>query len=127
MQARQTSSFADVMGVSASGLCILHCLALPLAAAALPLAGALAEAEWIHRLLVIMAALVAAFAFFTDRTGTGRAQFALLAGGGVALLVAGAFVEVLHDWETPLTVAGAVLLSIAHILRWRGHRPHRTG
>jgi hypothetical protein len=33
--------------------------------------------------------------------------------------LAAAFAEPLHDYETPLTITGAVLLASAHGLRWR--------
>ena len=49
-------------------------------------------------------------------------QTSLIAGAlivvGFSLLVAGAFVEVLHDYETLLTVAGALVLATGHVVRW---------
>ena len=45
----------DTSAVSLSVLCLVHCLALPLVSAFLPLAGVLAEAEWIHRAIVLIA------------------------------------------------------------------------
>ena len=123
----------DAAAVSLSGLCVLHCLALPLAASALPALGLVAEAEWLHRAFVVLAVATTGWAIVdcTGRRGRrGRkvarraARKALLVGAavlGLALLVAGAFVEALRDHETALTVAGAGVLAGAHLARWGLH------
>ncbi|MEO0982371.1 MAG: MerC domain-containing protein [Pseudomonadota bacterium] len=122
MTSRASNAVAlDVSAVSLSGFCLVHCLALPLAAAFLPAAGALAEAEWLHRAFVIAALPISLAAMARSRNMRGAAGFMLAAGVGLALLIAGAFVEALHDFETPLTVAGALLLASAHLWRWREH------
>ena len=38
----------DAVAISLSGLCLIHCLALPVLTGFLPLMGAWAEAEWVH-------------------------------------------------------------------------------
>lgn len=111
----------DASAVTLSGLCLIHCLALPLAVAFLPLAGVVAEAEWVHKAFVAAALPLSAWAITRSGHMKGRAVFVLLAVSGLALLVAAAFVEALHDFETPLTVLGALLLASAHIWRWRMH------
>ena len=111
-----TSPAADIAGVIFSALCVIHCLALPLMAAFLPLAASIAEMETLHKAFVVFAALAAGVAL---AQGPMRLRFGVIAGLGLALLIAGAFVEALHDHETSLTVVGAVILAGAHILRWR--------
>ena len=111
----------DAVAVGLSGLCLAHCLALPLLAAMLPVLGLLAEAEWVHQALVVLAVPIALFAFAQAANGQIRALFGLVAGLGASLLVAGAFVEALHDYETLLTVLGAILLAGAHLYRWQSH------
>ncbi|MEM8616483.1 MAG: MerC domain-containing protein [Pseudomonadota bacterium] len=118
MQTRQV----DAVAVGVSSLCLIHCLALPLLASALPVMGPFAEAEWIHKVLVLIALPLAVFAFLAERPGARRRVFAILAVCGAAFLTAGAFVEALHDYEVVLTVCGAVLLGAAHFYRWRTHR-----
>ncbi|WP_159088803.1 MerC family mercury resistance protein, partial [Xanthomonas fragariae] len=44
---RAPASLLDSSSIALSGLCLLHCLALPLLAAALPLFGAWSQAEWV--------------------------------------------------------------------------------
>ena len=55
------------------------------------------------------------------RISRGQLLFIGLAPLGLSLLIAGAFVETFHHIETPLSVAGAILLATAHICRWRFH------
>ncbi|MEM7054169.1 MAG: MerC domain-containing protein, partial [Pseudomonadota bacterium] len=45
----------DFSAISLSALCLIHCLALPLLAAGLPVIGVLSQAEWFHQLLVLLA------------------------------------------------------------------------
>lgn len=111
----------DAVAISLSGFCIVHCLALPALAALAPFFGIIADAEWLHRLLVVFAVPVALFAFMRIQTSSTQWIFAVLAALGSGCLIAGAFVEALHDYETPLTVAGAGLLIVAHVFRWRRH------
>ena len=122
MPARLASSRAiDASALTLSGLCLVHCLALPLIAAFLPLAGAWAEDEWVHKVLVLLAVPISVFAIarsFGQATGYAFIGLALT---GLALLTAAAFVETLHDLETPLTVCGALILASAHIWRWTRH------
>ncbi len=125
----------DATAVSLSTLCLLHCLALPLAAAALPIFGAIAEAEWIHWGLVLLAAPIAivaiAPAFKTPPRPWGVLTLALT---GIALLVTGALAPFGEASETWFTVAGGVTLATAHILNWRragarhfhAHAAHKT-
>lgn len=91
---------------------------LPVLAAFLPVAGVMAEAEWIHKALVLIALPITAFAVL--RHGKSKARFSFIAPAtlGLALLLAAAFVEALHDFETELTVIGAVFSALAHPWHW---------
>lgn len=105
----------DGPAMALSGLCLIHCLALPLLSASLPLAGAWAEAEWLHQAFVIAALPFVVMGVMSKQaTLIAKSMIAI----GFSVLVLGAFVEALHDYETPLTVIGACLLAIGHGLRW---------
>ncbi len=122
MSARTPGAAAiDGAAISLSGLCIIHCLALPLLAAILPIAGMWAEAEWVHKLFVVAALPLSGFAIARAFSSKGQTLFIALALTGLSLLVASAFVEALHDYETVLTVAGALMLAAAHGWRWQTH------
>ncbi len=121
------SAAMDAGAITLSVLCLIHCLALPLLSATMPMMGVLAEAEWVHRLLVMLAAPMPLIAIIADERGPRWIEFTFLATLGLALLLAAAMIEALHDHETVITVTGACLLSIAHIRRWsRGHNPGKA-
>ncbi|MEM6649383.1 MAG: MerC domain-containing protein [Pseudomonadota bacterium] len=109
----------DATAMGMAWLCLIHCLALPLVATSFSAIAVLAEAEWIHKILALMALPLSLFAILRSDGLPLRGAFTIGAALGVTLLLAGAFVEAFHDIEKPLTVAGAVLLSTAHLWRWR--------
>jgi hypothetical protein len=84
---------------------------------ALPIAGVWAEAEWLHRLCVVAALPFVILALASKRVTWISGS---LIGLGYSFLVAGAFVEAFHDFETELTVIGGIMLAVGHALRWRG-------
>ncbi|WP_084417801.1 MerC domain-containing protein [Henriciella litoralis] len=112
----------DASAITLSALCMIHCLALPLLAAMLPLASVWAEAEWVHKAFVLVAVPLSGFAIVRSATSPGGLGFMLLALSGLTLLIAAAFLKPLHEVETPVTVTGALLLASAHIWRWSRHR-----
>jgi hypothetical protein len=115
----------DSIAIGLSGLCLIHCLALPLLAVSMPVMGVVAEAEWLHQIFVIAAFCVVVFALFNTQKPSTRAVFAVLAVTGLGFLIAGAFAEAFHNYEVTLTVLGALILAVAHIYRWRTrHQTH---
>ena len=121
MRPAAPAAVLDASAVGLSGLCLVHCLALPILAAVLPIAGVIAEAEWMHRVFVAAALPISGLAIMQNRAAGGGATFPIVAVTGLALLCAAAFVEPLHDVETPLTILGAITLASAHIWRWTRH------
>ncbi|MEO1311436.1 MAG: MerC domain-containing protein [Pseudomonadota bacterium] len=115
---KTSASAVDTSAIGLSGLCVVHCLATPVVSAALPIAGTLAEAEWIHQLMVLTAVPITMFAVARHHASKVHLSFAAPAFLGLALLSAAAFVEALRDLETTLTVSGALLLASAHLWRW---------
>lgn len=116
MPTTRAATFADACAIGLSATCLAHCLALPLAASLLPVLGAWAEAEWVHGLFVALAAPLSLWALTRARpVSRPVAGLAIL---GVALLILGAAGLPSHDMETPLTVAGGLLLALAHLFNW---------
>jgi len=128
MSASRYGVAGDSVAIGMSSLCLAHCLALPLAASLAPIAGAWADAEWIHWLFVLIATPIS---LWTLGSPPNRSTPILgLAGVGLVFLFAGAAGFPSHDLETPATVAGGLLVAAAHILNWRrrracGHAEHR--
>jgi len=107
----------DIAAIGLSSLCLVHCLALPLMASLLPLAGAWAEAPWVHWAFALTAAPISLWAL-TRRPAVWPLG---LGAAGLLLLFAGAAEFPGHETETVVTVAGGLLLACAHILNWRRH------
>lgn len=107
----------DVSAVTVSGLCLVHCLALPLTTAFLPVAGVFAEAEWVHKAFVAAALPPTGLALRRAWVSRSGKTFAVLALTGLFLLVSAAFIPALHDRATVLTVTGALILGSSHA--WR--------
>lgn len=124
MVAHAPARTGDAVAISLSGLCLAHCLALPLAAGFLPLLGAWAEAEWVHWGFVALAAPVSLWTLTRPQAKPLSAVIVGLAALGLGLLVAGAAGYPVHDWETALTVAGGLSLAAAHLINWR-RQSHR--
>ncbi len=115
------SPTTDVMAITISSLCVLHCLAVPIIAATLPIFAALEETEWLHKLLVMLSAPVTGFALMQTRKHFIDPIFLSAAVLGLGVLVISAFLERFHPQEQIMTVAGAGLLIFAHAWRWRRH------
>lgn len=118
---RPRELWLDWLAIGASGLCLVHCLALPLLIASLPSLGAFAGGGQTHWILLAFAVPVSVWALGRRRGAAGFT--ALIVGGiGLALMAVGvARFEGLAE-ERWLTVAGVVLVAVAHTIRWRGRR-----
>ncbi|WP_397423195.1 MerC domain-containing protein [Phenylobacterium sp.] len=109
----------DGSAIGLSGLCVAHCLALPVAAALLPVLGAWAEAEWVHVLFVLIVAPLSGLALLRPSPHARRSIRVLaLAAIGITLLAAGAFVAGSKAVETAVTVVGSLCLASAHMWNW---------
>lgn len=112
----------DQTAVCLSALCTLHCVALPAVSVLLPALASVAEAEWVHKTLVLIAVPVSVLAFVQSIRTDVAFIFGLLVSIGLGLLLTGAFFEPMHDYETLLTLSGAAFVCLAHVLRWRHFR-----
>lgn len=109
----------DISAIGLSGLCLLHCLALPALAAFLPMLAAGADAAWVHLLLLALAAPLAATGLWCSHRQCPLPWVLwLLAGFGLVALLAGALGWPTESRETVLTVAGSLSLAAAHVWNW---------
>jgi len=114
-----SASVWDSSAVGLSGLCLAHCLALPVAAAALPALGALASAEWVHILFLLFALPLSVIALWRKPDSRRDIVIMLLAVIGLALLAAGAFPAHWPELDEQLTILGSISLVTAHVWnRW---------
>lgn len=116
---RQGQNWLDGFAVGASAACLVHCLALPLLIATLPvLAGMLAIGEGVHGAIFVAAVPTSALALFAGHRRHG--QFTPMAGGALGLtLLASGLMAGRPLAETALTVSGSLLLASAHLMNWR--------
>jgi len=112
----------DGFAITLSSLCLLHCLFLPILSSALPILSVGAEQEWVHKMLVLMAAPAAGFAAYKTLGGHRSIPVLFFLTVGLSALLAGAFFVEGETAETLWTVVGAVHLTIGHGLRWRAHK-----
>ncbi len=111
--------------MSASLLCLIHCLALPLIIAALPvLSSILTVPESFHVWVLAFAVPASGAALIAGRTQHGEVWPLALGALGLILLAIGAMVFGESAGETPITVAGSLLLAAAHIGNWRLRHEH---
>jgi len=113
-------SLFDLSAIGLSGLCLVHCLALPVLAAFLPVLGAWSHAEWVHLLFAAVAVPLTGLALWrVHRRRPLPLPLRALAVAGLAGLLAGAFGWPDAAMETPVTVAGSLMLVSAHVWNWR--------
>ena len=110
----------DKFGMTASTLCVIHCVAMPFVIGFLPALGLefLAH-ESIHRVLAFIVVGIAALAFMPGYRKHGKKYVLALMGVGLSSLLFAAFgAEALLDsWSEPVfTVLGGTLLVTAHWL-----------
>ncbi|MDZ7682007.1 MAG: MerC domain-containing protein [Fodinibius sp.] len=110
----------DNIGIALSGLCALHCLAIPFTIFLLPLwfAGDTLH-DWTHLILLL---LIIPTAYLATRRGA-RPGISLLLLSGLAVITAAL---VLHDvmslWmESVITIVGSGLLIAGH---WQNYKCH---
>lgn len=118
---RPSGSWLDWAAVSASGLCLIHCLALPLIIVALPSFGAAFAGSGTHWVLLAFALPVSLWVLTRDPWPEGLVPLALGAAGLTLMTFGVALYEGLPA-ERELTVAGVSLVAAAHIVRWRRRR-----
>ena len=98
----------DLYAVGLSTLCVLHCVALPVLLAVMPVAAQAAESELVHRILVIVAVPVSLRVIWKARPMNGNRLFVGAVSVGLGLLMLGAFMEAVSAYEgcrSPLPAA----------------------
>ena len=118
--ARSRTDWIERVAVSAALLCLVHCLVLPIAIAALPaLSRMLSLPESIHVWLLMLAVPASLGALLGGGLRQAKRVPLAFGAGGIAMLALGALVYGGSPAETPVTVAGSLTLALAHLLNWR--------
>lgn len=116
----RSTNVIEGAAISASLLCLVHCLALPFLLLLLPgIIGLFARSEAFHyaALALIVPSAVAAFWLGYRRHRALRpALFGVAGVGGLAVALLPGLTEGTETW---LTVAGSLLLVAGHMMNWR--------
>jgi xanthosine utilization system XapX-like protein len=112
----RTGHLLDRFAIGLSSLCLLHCLALPLGALALPLLGlATLLPESFHIWMVVVTLPVSGVALLLGHRRHGHRAPTVIALIGIALLGSGAILFGEGALQIVATILGALLLAIAHL------------
>jgi hypothetical protein len=114
----EETSLKDRLGIIASCICAIHCLATPLLTLAWPFIATHTAHEWIHIGLLLFVAPLALFAFSTQRKKHGSNVPFAFGISGLAFLAAGViFHDLAHDHfalYVAINVIGSSLLIYGH-------------
>jgi hypothetical protein len=126
----KSSHWLDKAAVVLSGLCLVHCLALPAVIMVLPLAGELVPGH-LHALMLVLVVPVSVLAFVLGFRRHRR--WAVPAAGTVGLgllIVGGTVAHVRYGLaaDRAFTIAGSVALAVTHYYnsRWSRHASRRA-
>ena len=124
----KTTSLLDKAAVAISGLCLLHCLALPMLIAMLPFLGQFGAGHFhIQMLIAVVPVSIIAFALGFRR----HHSRSVVAWGGVGVLLLMVGGTIAHGSygivaDRLLTICGALILAAAHYFnnRFSRHRKY---
>ena len=122
-----TNAFLDASAMTLSGLCLVHCLLLPVLALFLPFLAVWTQAEWVHFVFAGIAMPLSGFALWHARVRHGlpliRVFFAILAFAG---LLFGAFDWPSEHWGTAITVCCSLMIAFIHLSNFNHRRINRS-
>ncbi len=124
----KSNEMLDKAAVTLSGLCLLHCLALPLVLIVLPFINAV-SLDGLHAEMLLVVIPVSSVALLLGFRRHGNRRILLAGIGGMALLILGGTVA--HDHygviaDRTLTIAGALVLAFTHYRNSRLARHWRS-
>jgi FtsH-binding integral membrane protein len=111
----------DKLAIGLSVLCLVHCLALPVALLLAPTIGAvvLGTESPVHWVLLGIALPVSGYALWHGYRHHGHRNALLLGATGLAIMLLAVTHVASPRFETPLTVVGVLALLGAHLLNIR--------
>lgn len=112
----QFAFYKDGAAIALSTACVAHCVILPVIAISSPMLAAVAQAEWLHSIMTLLA-LVASASVVVFSPSARVPVFLVPAGSGVVLITSALFAERIGFAETLPTVIGGGLIASAHIYR----------
>lgn len=125
---KNLQAFADKAAVSLSVICAIHCMAMPIILVAVPaLTGLFFTEESFHLWMVVAVLPLSVYALTVGCKKHKRYRVLGIGAVGLAILIGAALFGhdlVGEDGEKALTVIGATIIAIGHILNFRLCRQH---
>ncbi len=121
-----SQSVLDKAAAFLSGLCLLHCLAVPASLLLGPLLGHWLESTEteVHWILLGLALPISVIALQRGYKRHHKVTTLWLGYGGLAIMLIGAAHVFGESWEMPLTVIGVIGLLVAHVRNLIGEHSH---
>ena len=117
------NTFWDRLGMSASILCVVHCLVTPVALVFLPLVGATLVHGWVHGVIIAIVVPVALYALWNGYRIHRHTSVIWLAAGGFAAIALSILFEGNHNLvEAGFMILAGIFLSTAHYKNLRAIR-----
>lgn len=121
------SNTLDQVAVALSGLCLLHCLLLPIVIVALPFLGQFSD-DHFHVQMLLVVVPVSLVALGTGFRRHRDARIILTGVAGLALLIVGS--SIVHSRygllaDSVVTICGSLILGLTHYANSRLSRRHR--
>jgi hypothetical protein len=117
------NTFWDRLGISASILCVVHCLLTPVALVFLPLVGATLVHGWVHTAIIAVVVPVAVYALWNGYRLHRHTSVIWLAAAGFGAIAMALLFGGDHNFvEGGFMIAAGVLLSTAHYKNLRACR-----
>lgn len=115
--AQKKTKWLDLASMGLSGLCVVHCVALPFLVAALPFLGVFSQNDLVHQVLIGIAAPLSALALW--RSGGWRKPMVVAPMIiGLLMLAAAAFIPDFEPVEAAMSVVGALLVAAGHTINY---------
>ncbi len=112
----QSAFYKDGAAIALSVACVVHCVVLAVIAVSSPLLAVVAQAEWLHWTMALLA-LVTSMSVVITSPSARVPVFLVPAGSGAVLITSALFAEHFGFAETLPTIVGGLLLASAHIYR----------
>ena len=113
----------DKIGISASVLCLLHCLFTPVIVLFLPLVGEKISHIWFHRIIFVVVLPVAVWAIYNGYQIHKNKRVVYLGAVGISFLLGATVVD--HNdlrMEYALMIVAGISLASAHLVNLRACR-----
>jgi hypothetical protein len=111
----------DAVGIGASVICALHCIALPLFFSSLPLLGIeLLENDFIEFFIILISIFIGSFSLVNVYKKNHRSKtILLLFTVGMILVISSTYIELSFIWESFIKLLCAIAIVSAHYLNWK--------